>query len=88
MDSEIYNLPHFIKHTTRDRFEQLLTILHLSNNDQIPESMLTAERYEAKLGNLLKSFNDNCRRCIAPARDRSMDEMMIKFYGRSVLVNT
>ena len=48
MDSEIYKLPHFIKHTTRDRFEQLLTILHLSNNDQIPESMLTAERYEAK----------------------------------------
>ena len=52
MDSEIYKLPHFVKHTTRDRFVELLTMLHFVNNDQIPESMLTAKRFEAKLGNL------------------------------------
>ena len=84
MDSEIYKLPHFV-HSTRDRFEQLLRMLHFTNNEQIPECMPTAERFEAKLGNLPAAFNSNCKRYITPAKSLSIDEMMVKFYGRSVV---
>ena len=85
MDSEINKLPHFVKHTTRDRFEQLLRMLHFTNNEQIPECMPTAERFEAKLGNLPAAFNSNCKRYITPAKSLSIDEMMVKFYGKSVV---
>ena len=56
-DSQIYDLPHFRAHTTRDRFQQLFTMLHFANNDQIPETLNTAQRFEAKLGNLLTTVN-------------------------------
>ncbi|KAI6651798.1 hypothetical protein LOD99_5045 [Oopsacas minuta] len=70
---------------TRDRFEQLLRMLHFTNNDEIPDDILTAERFEAKLGNPLTSFNNNIKRFITPAKSLSIDEMMVKFYGRSVV---
>ena len=60
-------------------------MLHFTNNDEIPDDILTAERFEAKLGNLLTSFNNNSKRFITPAKSLSIDEMMVKFYGRSVV---
>ena len=37
-DSKIFYLPHFRAHTTRDRFQELFTMLHLANNDQITDT--------------------------------------------------
>ena len=84
-NSEIYDLQNFKKHITRDRFEELLRMLHLADNEQIGENLITAKRFEAKLGNMLSSFNINSKRMLAPARSLSIDEMMVKFYGRSVI---
>ena len=84
-DSEIYNLPNFRKHTTRDRFEQLIRMLHLADNEQIPPDAIPARRFEAKLGNFISSYNTNCKKLLSPARELSIDEMMVKFYGRSVI---
>ena len=83
--SEIYSQPNFTKHTTRARFEQLLTMLHFTNKEKIPDSLLSAERFLAQLGNLITAVNENCKRYIIPAASLSIDEMMIKFYGRSVV---
>ena len=84
-ESEIYNLPNFVKHTTRDRFQQLCQMLHFADNEQIPKDLLPAKRFEAKLGNIISSFNTNCKKLLSPARSLSVDEMMVKFYGRSVI---
>ena len=84
-DSQIYDLPHFREYSTRDRFQQLFTMLHFANNDQIPATLNTAQRFEAKIGNLLTAVNRNCAYFLAAARALSFDEMMVKFYGRSVL---
>ena len=84
-NSEIYDLPNFRKHITRDRFEELLKMLHLADNEQIGENLIAAKRFEAKMGNMLSSFNNNSKRLLAPARSLSIDEMMVKFYGRSVI---
>ena len=85
IDSEMYQLPHFVKHITRDRFQLLLTMLHFTNNEQIPESMITAERFETKLENLFAAFNTNSKRYIIPERSLSIDRMIIKLYGGSVV---
>ncbi|KAI6646989.1 piggyBac-derived 2-like [Oopsacas minuta] len=84
-NSEIYDLPNFKKHVTRDRFEELLKMLHLTDNEQIEDNLIAAKRFEAKMGNFLSSFNANSKRLLAPARSLSIDEMMVKFYGRSVI---
>ena len=83
--SEIYYLPHFHRHLTRDRFEQLLPMLHLTDNQQLPANLPTAKRFEAKLGSILSTYNFNCIKLLRPARSLSIDEMMVKFYGRSVV---
>ena len=82
-NSEIYDLPNFKKHITRDRFEELLKMLHLADN--VGENLIAAKKFEAKMGNMLSSFNTNSKRLLAPARSLSIDEMMVKFYGRSVI---
>ena len=84
-DSEIYYLLHFHRHLTRDRFEQLLTMLHLTDNQQLPANLPTAKRFEAKLGSLLSTYNSNCIKLLRPTRSLSVDEMMVKFYGRSAV---
>ena len=84
-NSKIYYQPHFAAHTTRDRFEELLTMLHFTNNENLSQDLNTAERFEAKLGSQLKAMNANSAKLISPARDLSVDEMMVKFYGRSVV---
>ena len=83
--SAIYNLPHFTAHTSRDRFEQLLTMLHFTDNENIPQDLGTARRFEAKLANQLTDVNHNSAKLLTPARALSIDEMMVKLYGRSVL---
>ena len=85
MNSEIFNLPRFKKHTTRERFEQLILLLHFADNEQIPEDTIPAKRFEAKLGNFISNYNNNCKKLLSPAKELSIDEMMIKFYGRSVV---
>ena len=60
-------------------------MLHLTNNEQIGENLIPAQRFEAKMGNFMSSFNTNCKRLLSPARSLSIDEMMVKFYGRSVI---
>ena len=84
-DSKIFHLPHFRAHTTRDRFQELFTMLHLANNNQITQTLKTAQRFQAKLGNLLTAVNKTSASLLTPARALSIDEMMVKFYGRSVL---
>ena len=57
-DSKIYNLPHFKAHTTcKNRFQQLFTMLHFTNNNQISATLNTAQRFEVKLSNLLTAVN-------------------------------
>ena len=85
INSEIFNIPGFKKHTTRDRFEQLIRMLHFADNEKIPEDTIPAKRFEAKLGNFISNFNDNCKKLLLPAKELSIDEMMIKFYGRSIV---
>ena len=84
-DLKIYNLPHFKAHTTCNRLQQLFTMLHFTNNNQIPATLNTAQRFEVKLGNLLTAVNINSASLLTPARALSIDEMMVKFYDRSVL---
>ena len=52
------------------------------NNDQIPGTLNTAQRFEAKLG-LLTAVSQNSASKLA--RALSIYEMMVKIYGRSVL---
>ena len=72
-------------HTTRDRFEELLRMLHFADNEKIGQDLLPAERFEAKLGNFLTSYNANSMKLLSLAKSLSIDEMMIKFYGPSVV---
>ena len=83
--SKIYQLPHFTSHITRDRFEQLFRMLHLVNNHKIPLTLDSARRFKAKLGKQLKAVCTNSAKLLLPARALSIDEMMVKFYGRSVI---
>ena len=85
VDSEISHLPNFTKHTTRDRFAELLTMLHLTDNEQIDPNLIPAERFEAKLGTIISYFNKNSRKLLQPVKSFSIDEMMVKLYGRSVI---
>ena len=82
-ESEIYFLPHFKSHMSQHRFEQLFAMLHLTNNNQLPDTLSTAKRFEAKLGNFLNIVNMNSSRLLKPGRALSIDEIMVKFYGRS-----
>ena len=41
--------------------------------------------FDAELGNQLNAVNNNSAKLLSPARAFSLDEMMDKFYGRSVL---
>ena len=84
-DSQIYDLPHFKAHTTSGRFQQLFSMLNLDNNHRLPATLNTAQRFGAKLGNILTAVNTNSASLLTPARALSIDEMMVKFYGRSVL---
>ena len=84
-DSKIFHLPYFKQHSSRDRFEELFTMLHFANNEEINPTLTTAERFEAKLGILLTALNTNSSNLLQPARSLSIDEIMVKFYGRSVL---
>ena len=83
--SKVYHLPHFISHITRDRFEELLKMLHLANNRKIPQHLDSARRFKAKLGKQLVNVCANSARLLTPARGLSIDEMMVKFYERSVV---
>ena len=83
--SKVFNLPSFKSHTTRNRFEQLLRILHLANNEKIPQHFDAARRFEYKLGNQLTAVCTNSAKLISPARALSIDEMVVKFYGRSIV---
>ena len=83
--SKVYYLQHFREHITRDRFEELFKLLHLANNRKIPEHLDSARRFKAKLGKQLANVCANSARLLTPARGLSIDEMMVKFYGRSVV---
>ena len=83
--SKIYQLPHFVSHMTRNRFEELFRMLHLANNNKIPPHLDSARRFKAKLGKQLKNVCANSTKLLSPARALSIDEMMVKFYGRSVV---
>ena len=86
-DSKIFHLPYFKHHSSRNRFEELLTMLHFANNEQINSSLTTAERFEAKLVTLLTAVNTNSSNLLQPARSLSIDEIMVKLYGRVYCVS-
>ena len=83
--SKVYQLPHFISHMTRNRFEQLFRMLHLANNNKIPQNLDSATRFKAKLGKQLEAICRNSTKLLTPARALSIDEMMVRFYGSSVI---
>ena len=60
-------------------------MLHLTDNQKLPPDLSTAKRYEAKLGTLLSTLNANSAKLLTPARALSVDEVMVKSYGRSIL---
>ena len=81
---ELYNLPHFTSHSSLNRFGQLLTMLHFTDNKNIPQDLCTARRFEGKLA------NSTLMSIVTPQNfshqlEHSIHEMMVKFYGRSVL---
>lgn len=82
-ESKVYYLPHFISHMSRNRFDQLFTVLHFANNEQLPANLPIAKRFEAKLGNLLTAMNTNSSRLMTPAQSLSIDEMLIPSYHRT-----
>ena len=83
--SEIYHIPAFVQHMPRDRFEQIQSMIHFTDNSTIPTSLSSGKRFEAKIIKMLDALNANSRKLISPARDLSIDEMMVRYYGRSVL---
>ena len=83
--SEIYNLPHFTSQTSRNRFEQPLNMLHFTNCENIPQDISTVRCFEAKVADHLTNVNCNSAKLLTPARALSIDEMIVKFNGRSVL---
>ena len=60
-------------------------MLHLANNRKIPQHLDSARRFKAKLRKQLVNVCANSVRLLTPARGVSIDEMMVKFYGRSVV---
>ena len=64
--SEVYNLPDFKIHMTRDRFEQLFRMLHCADNKQLPADLGKAKRFEAKLGRQLTGVNTNSAQLLQP----------------------
>ena len=77
-----YNLPDFRIHMTR---EQLFRMLHCADNEQLPTDLGKAKRFEAKLDSRLTGINTNFAQLLQLARGLSVDEMMVKFYVRSVV---
>ena len=53
----IYHLPHFTGQMFRNRFEQLLTMLHFKNNEKLPHDLGTERRLKSKLGDQLTAVN-------------------------------
>ena len=60
-------------------------MLYLANNHKLPQHFVSAERFKAKLGRQLADVCFNSVKLLAPTRSLSIDEMMVKFYGRSVI---
>ena len=84
---------------TRERFDQLLRFLHISPDPKhslpLPtgvelQAMNAEEKREAnriwwsKLEPLISIFRDNCQKFWKPGSNLAVDEMMIRFFGRSV----
>ena len=59
-------------------------MMHFANNQQINPSLTTAKHFEAKLGTLLTAVNTNSSN-LQLARSLTIDEIMVMFYGRTVL---
>ena len=58
-------------------------MLYLANNQKIPLNLYSARRFKSKLGKQLENVCVNSAKLLSPARALSIDEMMVKFYGRS-----
>ena len=59
-------------------------MLFFANDNQLSATH-TAQHFQAKLCNILTAVNANSASLLTPARSISIDEMMVKFYGMSVL---
>ena len=75
----------FHMHITRDGFEELLKMLHLTNNCKIPLYLDSTRRFKTKLGKQLVNICSNSARLLTPARRLCIDEMMVKSYGIGVV---
>lgn len=67
------------------RFSWLLSNLHLNDNLLMPKKGEPNYDKLYKVRPLLTSLSDSFKNCMAPTRDLSVDESMIKFKGRSTL---
>ena len=60
-------------------------MLHFTDSENIPQDISTVRRFEEKVDDQLTDFNYNSAKLLTPARALSIDEMMVKFYGKGVL---
>ncbi|CAG8660293.1 6911_t:CDS:2, partial [Paraglomus brasilianum] len=73
-----YPIHHIAKHMSLKRYEQIKRYLHIS------PPVATIENYFDKLEPLLSKIRDVSKQLYTPGSNVSIDEMMIRFSGRSV----
>ena len=71
--------------STRYSFYILLRMFHITTNEQLPGNISTTARFDAKLGNLVTTFNKTLYRLISSVKSLSIDDIMVTFYRRSVV---
>ncbi|XP_063591920.1 piggyBac transposable element-derived protein 4-like [Penaeus indicus] len=75
--NDLHEAPFFPKHMPRDRFDQISTCLHLSDNDfQDGSNRLW------KLGRIVELLQNNCKEAYIPPQWITVDESLWKFRGR------
>ena len=62
---------------TRKRFNEVLNNLHLADNDNLGNG----DKF-AKVRPLIQMLNKNCKSNYIPGRHVSIDESMVRYYGR------
>ena len=80
-DSDL-NVPVVSQIMTRDRYKQILSILHVNDNLSMPDGNRD-KLY--KIRPLITALNENFQKFRLPEQIQSIDESMVRFKGRSTL---
>ena len=69
----------------RERFKEILRILHFLNNEDVVPRNHPAHNRAFKVRWLIDYLNERFLRSIEPEVEQSVDEHMIKYKGRSIM---